>query len=429
VVNADNSVVCKNAPILLNGQVLGYTNTGIWSSTGTGAFSPTNTALGGQYLPSPGDVANGNVVLTLSSTFNQGCPATSKSFTATFVPSPIADFNPSVKRCKDEGVLFTNLSQANGTDSLEYQWDFGDTSGVSIATDPLHTFTTIGSYVITLTVTGTSVFNVSCPDTVSKRIFINPTPIANYDFINGCKNLVTQFRDSSSVFGGSIIGWSWQFGDNSPSGSIKNPAHTYTASGTFNVLLTVTSNNQCTSFISKLVTINPSPVAEFGLTNNPSVAQEPIYFSDFSTPTSTIKQWYWEFGDEGSAVEQGPSHIYQNAGLYYVTLTVTDDAGCTDTITKQIEVTLLPQVPTAFTPNKDGNNDLLLVRGGPFQNLTFKVYNSWGELVFETTDQKIGWDGTKNGTDQPVGSYVWTLIVDMYNNRQVKKNGDVTIIR
>lgn len=90
---------------------------------------------------------------------------------------------------------------------------------------------------------------------------------------------------------------------------------------------------------------------------------------------------------------------------------------------------MLPQVPAAFSPNDDNVNDLLHVMGGPFQGLNFKVYNNWGQLLFETTDQKIGWDGKWNGTPQPNGVYVWTLIADMYNNRQVKLNGDVTIIR
>jgi gliding motility-associated-like protein len=89
----------------------------------------------------------------------------------------------------------------------------------------------------------------------------------------------------------------------------------------------------------------------------------------------------------------------------------------------------LPQVPTAFTPNNDNNNDLLFVKGGPFDKLVFKVYNNWGELLFETNDQKKGWDGTKNGIQQPVGVYVWTLEADMYNNRVIKKHGDVTLIR
>ena len=94
-----------------------------------------------------------------------------------------------------------------------------------------------------------------------------------------------------------------------------------------------------------------------------------------------------------------------------------------------IEVSLLPQVPAAFSPNNDGVNDLLHVMGGPFENMLFRVYNNWGELLFETKDQKTGWDGQWNGTVQPNGVYVWTLVVDMYNNRQVKKNGDVTIVR
>jgi gliding motility-associated-like protein len=427
-VNSDNSIVCNNAPINLNGLVSGYTNAGIWSSSGTGGFSPSNTVLGGQYLASSGDVSNGTVTITLSSTDNQGCPASSKSFTATFVPAPRAIFSPSLKRCKNDGVLFTNSSLANGTSGLTYAWDFGDSTGVSIAQDPLYTYTATRNYVVTMTVTGSS-FGVSCPDVTSANIFINPVPTANFDFINGCKNIEAQFRDSSSVFGGSIVGWNWQFGDNSTNASIKNPTHTYTASGAYNAFLTVTSNKLCKATINKQVNVNPIPNAEFGLTNNPAVAQEPIYFSDFSTPTATIKKWVWEFGDGGFDTLQAPGHSYPLAGIYIVTLTVIDDAGCADTTTKSIEVTLLPQVPTAFTPNKDGNNDLLFVKGGPFTKLTFKVYNNWGELLFETNDQKIGWDGTKNGVDQPIGPYVWTLVVELYNNRQVKKNGDVTLIR
>ena len=90
---------------------------------------------------------------------------------------------------------------------------------------------------------------------------------------------------------------------------------------------------------------------------------------------------------------------------------------------------MIPQVPTGFTPNGDGANDKLFVKGGPFNKMIFRVYNNWGEKIFETTDQTNGWDGTKNGVEQPVGVYVWTLEVDLYNNRTVKKNGDVTLMR
>jgi gliding motility-associated-like protein len=185
----------------------------------------------------------------------------------------------------------------------------------------------------------------------------------------------------------------------------------------------------CTNTSTLAVSVNIQPKAEFGMTNNPSVAQEPVYFSDFSTPTGAITNWFWQFGDESTATGNAPTHSYANAGEYYITLTVTDNNGCTDTVTKMIDVALLPQVPTAFTPNNDNNNDLLFVKGGPFHSMLFRVYDNWGVLIWETSDQAKGWDGKKNGQDQPVGVYVWTLEVEMYNNRTVKKNGDVTLIR
>lgn len=433
IVNPNNSSVCNNAPIALTGTVSGYTNSGIWSSTGTGAFSPTNTALGGQYFPSPGDVSNGSVVLTLSSTNNQGCPAQSASFTANFIAAPKALFNVSPIRCLNNGIVFTDASIANGTSGLSYQWNFGDgPSSVSTSSNPIHTYTTVGSYVVTYTVSGiNNSVNppLNCPDTVSKRVNVYPLPVPDFSFNNTCQGLGSIFRDSSTVAIGNIVQWSWQFGDGSATVPIRHPVHTYTNQGTYNVALTVTSNYSCTASITKLVTINPQPNAEFGMTNNPSVAQEPVYFSDFSTPTASITSWYWTFGDEGYSSSETPTHSYASAGIFTITLTVFDSNGCSDTTSKTIEITLLPQVPTAFTPNGDHNNDLLFVKGGPFEKMRFRVYDSWGVLLFETTDQTVGWDGKFNGVDQPVGVYVWTLEADMYNNRQAKKNGDVTLMR
>jgi len=429
-----NTSVCENAPVALTGTVTGYTNTGIWSSTGTGAFSPTNTALGGQYIPSNGDVANGSVTLTLLSTNNQGCPAQSASFTAVFIDAPQALFNASPVRCQDSVITFINGSQANGTSGLNYNWNFGDgpPNGTSTSTSPLYTYTLAGSYVITLTVTGTNTLtvpNVQCPDTMSRRITVNPLPIPNFGYVNACQSLPVSFKDSSIVLPGNIVGWNWQFGDGTSMVGVAQPIHTYTTAGVYNVVLTAISNNSCAATITKAVNINPQPIAEFGMTNDPTVALEPVYFSDFSAPTGSISSWLWSFGDETAGDGPSPTHVYQNSGVYLITLTVYDNNGCSDTISKEIQVQTLPQVPTAFTPNKDNNNDLLFVKGGPFEKITFRVYNNWGELLFETNDQSIGWDGTKNGKDQPVGVYVWTLVVDMYNNRQVKKNGDVTIIR
>ncbi|MCA0430400.1 MAG: PKD domain-containing protein [Bacteroidetes bacterium] len=433
-ITSTTTAVCRNAPIPLTGTISGNFNSFSWSAPFTsspGTFTPNVVSLNTQYFPSPANLSAGSVIIRLEALSNN-CPPNSQTIAVTFVDSPEALFSISAKKCVNDPVLFTNNSLANGTSSLSYGWNFGfSPTSVSSFSNPIYTYTNTGSYVITLTVSGTNGSGVRCSDTTSKRITVNSLPIPNFSLKNACQDLAASFSDSSFVTPGNITGWLWQFGNAAGGTStIKNPTYSYSLANTYNVQLTATTNNSCTASITKLITINPKPNAEFGMTNNPTVAQEPVYFSDFSTPTNAVNGWSWNFGDEsGSSLNQNPTHSYQEPGSFVITLTVYDQNGCSDTTSKRIEVNLLPQVPTAFSPNNDNNNDLLFVKGGPFEKMTFKVYNNWGELLFETTDQKKGWDGTKNGEPQPVGVYVWTLETSMYNNRVIKKHGDITIIR
>jgi gliding motility-associated-like protein len=449
-VNQSFQPVCRNVPVALTGTVTGYTTTGLWttsSQTSTpGTFNPGPTFLNGFYEPSDADYSLGYVVLTLASTNNGICPPTSSAFTASFVAAPKADFNTSLKRCANSAINFYSApTQLNGTSSPKYNWSFGDlpTGGSSTAPDPLYTYTNSGQYIVTLTVTGTNNLNVECPDVISKTVTVKPLPLADFDITPACQNKPIVFTNKSIAPPGSdpITVWNWEFNcdENNPT-RMTTFVPTTTVSfacdkiGDKSAALTVTAGLTpsigCVSEIKiKSVYIFAQPKAEFGLTNNPTVVQEPVYFSDFSTPVGNIASWFWEFGDNGTSEDQTPIHTYQQAGIFSVTLTVIDKAGCVDTLRKDIDVTLLPQVPTGFTPNGDGANDLLFVKGGPFQKMMFRVYNSWGELLFETDDQKVGWDGKKNGVEQPTGVYVWTLTADMYNNRQVKKNGDINLIR
>lgn len=452
-VNESFTPVCRNAQIALTGTVTGYTNTGEWSTSSNtsnpGTFIPGPNFLNGFYVPSETDIQNGFVILTLTSTKNQQCPASSAAFTASFVPSPKARFTISPKRCLNSPVLFQDASLTNGTASLKWNWDFGDNNltGGSSTQNPIKTYTVAQQYVVTLTVTGASHLNVSCPDVWDTVIRIKPLPIADFKVSAACQDFPVVFTNRSIAPPGSdpIVSWKWEFGDsiqyNVPPLLTGLPtttvSHAYATPERFSAFLTVTATPVgvspslgCVSDPHReYVDVFSKPKAEFGLTNNPSVVQEPVYFSDFTTPVGNIAQWFWEFGDDGASTEQAPVHTYQKAGIFSIKLTVIDFAGCRDTLRKDIDVTLLPQLPGGFTPNGDGTNDLLFVKGGPFEKMLFRVYNSWGELVWETTDQSQGWDGRKNGVDQPVGVYVWTLVVDMYNNRQVKKNGDVTLIR
>jgi gliding motility-associated-like protein len=86
-------------------------------------------------------------------------------------------------------------------------------------------------------------------------------------------------------------------------------------------------------------------------------------------------------------------------------------------------------IPSAFSPNGDGKNDILYVRGRCLKNFTFQIFNRWGELVFETSNQDIGWDGTQNGQPLNTGVFVYKLEGTTYDNKQYIQKGHITLLR
>ena len=98
-------------------------------------------------------------------------------------------------------------------------------------------------------------------------------------------------------------------------------------------------------------------------------------------------------------------------------------------VTATIPQNELVYVPNAFTPNGDGNNDVVHVHSESIQNMTFYIYDQWGELIFTSSDIQNGWDGTYKGTKEPVGVYVYYLEATMINGQKVNKKGTITLLR
>ena len=86
-------------------------------------------------------------------------------------------------------------------------------------------------------------------------------------------------------------------------------------------------------------------------------------------------------------------------------------------------------MPTGFSPNGDGNNDVLYVRGYGIETMSLKIFNRWGELIFETINQDIGWDGTYKGKPQEMEAYAYVLDVVFGDGSKVRKQGNVTLLR
>jgi large repetitive protein len=175
----------------------------------------------------------------------------------------------------------------------------------------------------------------------------NRSPTA--DFLWNCEQLTCQFTDASADSDGSLTAWAWRFGDGSTSEE-REPSHTYAASGTFTVRLTVTDDGAATDESSDDVTVtapseppsNQPPQAQFDI----SCQDLRCTFTDRSEDDGSIESWHWDFGDGGTSSERNPSHTYASEGRYDVVLTVTDDEGADDSRTRTAE----PEEPAPPPP-------------------------------------------------------------------------------
>lgn len=422
VVNAGaDQLLCENSAVQLTGQISGPAPAGLWGSLGTGAFVPGNAFLSTVYIPSPGDVINGGVTLILESTNNYGCTADNDTLFVTFKEIPTAAFDV-VSVCQGENALFNNQSVFTSGSVTSWEWTFGNGTNSSLE-NPVHSFANGGTYNVQLVVTASN----DCLDTITQDLVIHYAPIPAFVNTNACEMNTIYFTDQSTIPLGTVTGWNYDFYSLGTS-TDQNAEFVFPLAGSYPVTFTATSNFGCSSSITQIVNVIQSPSANFTANPNPALVGQDILFQDQSVGTN-LTSWYWNFGDGEATNQQNPIHDFSMGGVYTVILTVTDANNCSDTISRTIPIELLPVLPTGFTPNGDGENDVFIIRGGPFRSVDFKVFSNWGELVFQSNDQSIGWDGTHKGENAPVGVYTWTFMVEMGNGQIVKKSGDVTLLR
>lgn len=141
--------------------------------------------------------------------------------------------------------------------------------------------------------------------------------------------------------------------------------------------------------------------------------------------------WDWLFGDATNSNERNPLHAYPDSGHYVASLLVMSDSSCVSNFTYTVIVPPIgePAVPSGFTPNDDGVNDILFVKGGPFEVLDFRIFNEWGEQIFQSNIQSSGWDGRYKEAPQPVGKFIWTVNGELIDGKKVKMAGEVILHR
>ena len=335
-------------------------------------------------------------------------------------PSPIGSF-VSDSVCLNEFSTMVDVSNVEFGTIVTWDWIV---DGVSIDTlsNTSFVFNSDSLQPITLVVTS----SYGCIDTVTQEVLIYPLPNNIYSYEGFCEEDDVLFTDESTISSGQIVAWNWNYG-NGDSSNVQNPSYGFGEWGDYNVTLITTSDYGCSDTIEQNITISPNPSAEFSMSSNITQVLDPIYFTDESIDAS---QWGWDFGDSiGTSTDQNPDYAWNNFSTYTVFLTITNDFGCTDTVSHVVTVKQPPQLPLAFSPNGDGLNDVFYVLGGTFTDFRFEIYNNWGKMIFETNDALVGWDGKHMDIEQPLGVYVWIYHVVTEDGEEYTGHGDVTIIR
>jgi gliding motility-associated-like protein len=322
-------------------------------------------------------------------------------------------------------VQFTNTSTYGKSGTASFIWDFGDGSTkYSGVTPPIHNYASTGSYIITLIMNDPLACNN--PDTIKKTITIDSK------YLKAATNLpdvicvkagglyfANYSSNATSVF--------WDFGDGTTS-TESNPTHKFDT-GTYTITMIVFNTSACnkTDTFRKKITIKPGATANFDYTPKIPIENDSTHFTNLS---KNALRYLWIFGDGDQSRVKDPSHLYKKTGTFKTCLVAEGYENCNDTICKDISALIVPRidVPTAFTPNKDGLNDILFVKGAAVERIDFSIYNRWGQLVFHTNTMEQGWDGTFNGKPQPMESYAYVLNAVFINGDTESKRGNITIL-
>ena len=266
-----------------------------------------------------------------------------------------------------------------------------------------------GSQFVTLTSA------LGCDSIATINLTVNPLPEVSFtnNIINGCSPVQTVFTNTSNVQGGTCL---WTFGNGMVANSCSNATAVYTAFGCYDVTLQVTSPQGCTSSHTEFdfVCVSPQPIASFSV--NPQIMSSFNPSAHFTNTSIGHESQSWNFGDNsGFSAADNPIHMFPSeGGNYIVTLVVANENGCVDSTSTLVVVENEPiyYIPNSFTPDGDLFNETfkpVFTSGFDIYQYNFIVINRWGEIVFESNNAAVGWDGTYGGKIAPQGTYIYQI--------------------
>ncbi len=350
-----------------------------------------------------------------------GCLVSSRNIRLRNSPAPVATFVTNSNAQCLTGNSFLATAGNAGVYPIQREWNWGDGR---IDTDSVRTYSYPQAGVYRLLLKFTTVDK--CIDTISKTINVYAPPMPNFDVENACENAVTKFTNTTPAIPGSLIDFTWNLGNASPSFNAINAANSFNKPGPYFISLKA-STSECPIPIvfEKRITVLSAPPGKKKIIN-----------TAFEVPTTletinkgTFYKWL-PTSNLDDALISNPIFSGPASAKYLVE--IINQTGCN--IVDTVEVKLFDKIsiilPSAFTPNGDGKNDRLSpILIGIDKLEYFRIWNRWGVLIFETKTPKPGWDGTFNGVIQEVGSYVWEAAGLGIGGALVRKQGLFTLLR
>ena len=360
---ADQIICASNPTVTLAGDVSLGSTTGIWSSLGTGTFTPSNVLFTPVYNASPADTAAGTVTLVLTSTGNGSCQAVTDTMKVTITNAAGVDAGPTTTSvCSNNPAVSLNgVLSGSGTSA---KWTSSGTgiftpSNLQLVATYNPSPADISSGQVTLKLTTTNSGQCKVVDD-SIKVSFTASPLVNTGAdIDACVNAATVSLNGN-VSGATTTGiWTGGTGTYSPNNTTVNASYTPTAaevaSGLVQLTLTSTNNGTCLSANDAIqINFRAKPFANFSYAN--SCLNTTSSFVDFSLPVKgSLFSWNWNFGNGSTSTSQSPVFTYTSSATYTVSLVVSNSYNCYDTTKKLITIYPLPAADFGITRNCGGS--------------------------------------------------------------------------
>lgn len=423
--------LCDKSTTNLNANIVTGSSSGFWS------------VLSGPNIP---NIANPNSnhsaitnlvegIYTLIWTVSNGnCPPSVDTMQIRVYNSPLANVGPDQNLCLNTSAIIsanTPLGTSSGS------WSLLNSPNIPVIADSISNNTGVsnlikGHYQFLWTVT-----NGVCPNAYDTlNVFNNPIPQVNFASNTNviCEQECIELTNNSIIdFPDSIVRYLWEFSDGQKS-TQREPTICFNSAGVYSIKLIAISNNGCRDSINmdNYIDVYPLPTAYFELNPQYNVlTYDMIQVIDGSQDADL---YYYDFGNGNTSTLQNPNVFYEDSGTYTVTQIVETFFGCKDTFMRPISINpdLIIYVPNTFTPDRDNKNDIFRpsLYGVEPESYRFLVFNRWGQLIFETRNTDIGWDGTYLGLKSKTDTYVWKVEVKGGHSRGAKTLiGHVNLLR